>query len=448
MGRMETQVEELAGDRVRVSVEVPGADVRHAVDHAASDLAASVKIPGFRKGKVPMQVLISRIGRDRVYSEAVASHIGGWLRNALVATRIRPVGRPEYEYDLPGSPDEGFSFTATMPVQPDVELADWTQLEVPSAEPDIPEEAIEAELEALRSSVAELTPVDRPARDGDVLVIDLVSTSGERSTDTVVELGSGRLVDELEQALLGMGPGETKEVAYEVGDGGEERLVEVSVKEIKEKVLPPLDDELARAASEFDSVGDLRADIESRLRAQLTEELETEFRVAAVDMLAAASGVQPQPALVDSRTAELLSGLVRSLERRGISDETYLALSGRTPEELSEQLRAEAGSAVARELVLEAVAEKLALEVSDEQLAQALREQGEEEETVEQVLASPSRETIREDLRLRDAVDRVASEVKRIPLELARVREQLWTPEKEKAIPDTKLWTPGQKEPA
>ena len=92
MGRMETQVEELAGDRVRVSVEVPGADVRHAVDHAASDLAASVKIPGFRKGKVPMQVLISRIGRDRVYSEAVASHIGGWLRNALVATLWKAIG--------------------------------------------------------------------------------------------------------------------------------------------------------------------------------------------------------------------------------------------------------------------------------------------------------------------------------------------------------------------
>jgi trigger factor len=448
MGRVQTQVEELAGHRVRVSVEVPGTDVRHAVDHAASDLAASVKIPGFRKGKVPMQVLISRVGRDRLFSEAVESHIGGWLRNALAATRIRPVGRPEYEYDLPGSPDEGFRFTATMPVQPGVELADWTQLEVPSADPDIPEEVVEAELEALRSSVAELTPVDRPTREGDVVVIDLVSSTGERSTDTVVELGSGRLVDELEQALAGMAPGETREVAYEVGDDGDERRVEVSVKEIKEKVLPPLDDDLARAASEFDTVAQLRADIESRLGAQLAEELETEFRVAAVDTLAAASGVEPQPALVEARTAELLSGLIRSLERRGISVETYLALSGRTPEELSEQLRAEAARAVARELVLEAVAEKLAIEISDEQLAEALREQGEEEETVEQVLASPSRETIREDLRLREAVDRLGAEVKRIPLELARAREQLWTPEKEKAIPDTKLWTPGQKEPA
>ena len=120
MGRVETQVEELAGDKVRVSVDVPVDDMRHAVDHAASDLATSVKIPGFRKGKVPLPVLIARVGKERLYSEAVESHIGGWLRNALADTRVRPVGRAEYEYDLPDSPDETFHFSATLPVQPPV----------------------------------------------------------------------------------------------------------------------------------------------------------------------------------------------------------------------------------------------------------------------------------------------------------------------------------------
>ena len=447
MGRVDTQVEELAGDTVRVSVEVPVDDVRHAVDHAASDLATSVKIPGFRKGKVPLPVLIARVGKERLYSEAVESHIGGWLRNALTATRVRPVGHAEYEYDLPDSPDEIFHFTATLPVQPPVQLADWTQLEVPAAEPDVPEEAVEAELEALRSSVAELTPAERPAREGDVLVIDLVSPSGERTSDTVVELGSGRLVDELEQALVGMVAGESREVSYEVGDDEEERAVEVAVKEVKEKVLPPLDDELARAASEFDTLAELRGDIEARLTEQLTEELATAFRVAAVDALAAASGVTPQPALVDARASDLLAGLARSLERRGISLDTYIALTGREPEQLAEQLRQEAAGALARELVLEAAADQLGLEVSDEQLSEALREQGEEEETIERALASPASGSMREDLRLRETVDRIASEVKRIPLELAAARAKLWTPEQEKAPTDTKLWTPGQEEP-
>jgi trigger factor len=447
MGRVETQVEELAGDKVRVTVDVPVDDMRHAVDHAASDLATSVKIPGFRKGKVPLPVLIARVGKERLYSEAVESHIGGWLRNALADTSVRPVGRAEYEYDLPDSPDETFHFSATLPVQPPVQLADWTQLEVPAAEPEVPEEAVEAELEALRSTVAELTPVERAAAESDVLVIDLVSPSGERTSDTVVELGSGRLVDELEQALVGMAAGESKEVAYEVGDDGEQRGVEVTVKEIKEKVLPPLDDELARAASEFDTLAELRADIEARLTEQLSEELETVFRVAAVDALAVASGVEPQPALVDSRASDLLAALARSLESRGVSLETYIALTGREPEQLAEQLRQEAAAALARELVLEAAADQLSLEVSDEQLAEALREQGEDDETIERALASPAAASIREDIRLRQAVDRIASEVKRIPLELAAAREKLWTPEQEKTPIDTKLWTPGQEEP-
>src|SRR5215467_10113585 len=153
MGWVETQVEELAGDRVRLRVEVSGAHVRHAVDHAASDLASAVKIPGFRKGKVPLPVLIARVGKERLYSEAVESHIGGWLRNALTSTRVRPTGRPEYEYELPESPETSFRFTATLPVQPPVQLADWTTLEVGAPELEVPAEAVEAELEALCSTV-------------------------------------------------------------------------------------------------------------------------------------------------------------------------------------------------------------------------------------------------------------------------------------------------------
>src|SRR2546421_9123469 len=138
MGRVETQVEELPENRVRLTVEVPRDAVQHAVDHAASDLAGSVKIPGFRKGKVPLPVLIQRVGKERLYAEAVESHIGGWYRNAVATSRIRPVERPEYEYDLPDSSDAGFHFTATVAVQPTLELPDWTTLEVPRPDPDVP----------------------------------------------------------------------------------------------------------------------------------------------------------------------------------------------------------------------------------------------------------------------------------------------------------------------
>jgi trigger factor len=454
MGRvMATQVEELPDNKVRLTVEVPQEDLEHAVEHATSDLAGSVKVPGFREGKVPPAVLQARIGRERIFKEAVESHIGGWFMNAAAGTRIRPIAAPEYEYELPTSEDEEFQFTATVPVQPKPEPADWTELEVPYAEPEIPEGLVDQELEELRASVAELAPVEgRPARTGDVLVVDALDEAGEGQRDLVVELGSGRLVEEIERALTGAEQGETKEVEFELADGSTGTAT-VEVKELKEKVLQPLDDDLAKAASEFDTLEELRADIERRLREVLEEEAETQFRSAAVDTLVEASNVQVGGPLVEARTRELLNALGRSLERRGISAEAYFQLSGQTADELVERMGAEAALSVARELVLEAVADQLGLEVSDEEIEELIREQAalqgdDADEAVKQVFADGRQEILRNDLRLRKALDRVAADVKRVPVEVARAREEIWTPDKETPKTETKLWTPGSKEPA
>jgi trigger factor len=453
MGPVETRVEELGEDKVRLSVDVPSADMRHAVEHAASDLAATLKIPGFRKGKVPLPVLVARVGKDRVYAEAVESHIGGWYRTALAGSRIRPASSPEYDYELPDSSENAFSFTATVDVQPRVEIADWAKLEVPAANAEVPVELVDRELDLLRDAVAELAPVEgRPARNGDVVVVDLVSESGDARRDVVVEIGAGRLVEELELGLVGVSPGETKEIEFEVGDEDARQSVSATLNEVKEKVLPPLDDGLAKAASEFDTLPELRADIESRLREQLEAEVETEFRAAAVDALVEASQITPAEGLVQARANGLLANLVESLERRGVSVEAYLAVSGQTPEQVQERVSLEAERSLSRELALEAVADKLALEVSDEEVAQFIREQAvdeneeEVEALVEQVLADGRAEQFREDIRLRNALDRIASDVTRIPVDLARAREKLWTPGQEKPAGAAKLWTPGQEE--
>jgi trigger factor len=446
MARVDSTVERLPEDKVRLSVEVPRHDLEHAVDHAASDLAGAAKIPGFRKGKVPMQVLIARVGKERLMDEAISSHIGGWFRSAATTARIHPVAQPDYEYELPESAESPFTFTATVAVQPKVDLPDWKTLEVPRPEAEMPAELVDAEIEALRHSVAELAPVEgRPAMDGDVVVVDVVSPSGEARRDMVVELGTGRMVDELEDALTGMSPGQTKDVEHAVVDGTTAQIT-VTLNEIKEKVLPPLDDDLARAASEFDTLAELRADIEGRLQEQIDTEIDAGFRAATADALVQASGIQPSGPLVDARANELLSGFLRTLEQRGISPETYLAASGQTPEQLRDQLRAEAALSVARELVLDAVADDLGIEITDEEIEAALRDQGETEETVREVMESPLRDSIREDLRLRAALDRVAADVKPIPVELAAAREKLWTPGQENQPAETTLWTPGRKE--
>src|ERR671931_822279 len=447
MARMETQVEELPDNRVRLQVEVEPDDVRHAVEHSASDLAESMKIPGFRKGKVPMPVLVARVGRDRLYAEAIESHIGGWFRAAAARSRIRPVEQPEFGYEPPGSADESFRFTATVAVQPKPELLDWRELEVPYAEPEVPAELVDRELEALRSAVAELVPVeDRPVAEGDTLVVDLVGDKGEAHRDYVVELGQGRRLDELEAGLNGMSIGDTKTIEAELADGST-TSISATVKEIKEKVLPPLDDDLARSTSEFETLSELREEIESRLRAQLELETEAAFRQEVVRALAEAAKVEASGPLVDARTRTLLQGLALSLERRGIPLDTYLQVTGTSGDEVVERLRAEARESVAGELALEAAADQLGIDVSDEELEEELRLRYEDaDEAIPQLRESGRWEQERESLRLARALDRVASEVKRIPADLAAAREKLWTPEKEREQPATTLWTPASKE--
>jgi trigger factor len=450
MDRVESQVEELPENRVRLTVQVPSHDVHHAVEHAADDLAQSLKVPGFRKGKVPRQVLLQRVGRERLMTEAVESHIGGWFWNAAARTRLRPVEQPEYDFELPASSDDDWEFTATVAVQAKPEIPDWKELEVGIAEVEVPEELVQAELDALRATVAELVPVEgRPVAPDDTVVVDLVSEE-ETRRDYVVELGRGAVVEEIEHGLVGMSAGETKELSFELADGSTQSLA-ATVKEIKEKVLPPLDDDLARAASEFETLAELRADVESRLRDQIEEEVETRFRADAADALVAASKVEAAGPLVELRTRELLRGFARQIEARGVQLETFLAMTGQQPEELLARLSDEAQRSVARELVLDAVADELGLEVADAEVEELVREQAEAvgddaDEMLVALRESGRFELLRDDLRLRHALDQVAAEVKRIPLAQAEAREAIWTPDKEKPPTETKLWTPDQQE--
>ncbi len=450
---MAVQVEELANNKVRLKVDVPREDMQHAVEHATSDLAGSVKIPGFRPGKVPMQVLRARLGEERLLTEAVESHIGGWFWNAAASSRIQPIAQPQYEYDLPASDDDAWSFTATVDVQPKPELADWTTLEVPYVAAEIPPELVDQEIEVLRESVADLAPVEgRAAQTGDVVVVDAVEEGGEAQRDLVLELGAGRLLEDVERALIGASPGDTRAVEYSLPDDSS-RTTQVTVKEIKEKVLPPADDDFARAASEFDTYAELRNEIESHLREQLEDELDAAFRAETIDRLVVASKATASGPLVETRSRELLNQLGRSLDRRGISADLYLQLTGQTPEQLAEGVRAEAAQSVARELVLEAAADKLGIEVSDDEVEELIREQAEAagedaDDVVSQLREAGRFETLRADLRLKETLDRIVSEVKRISPDLAQARDKLWTPDKETASTETKLWTPASKEPA
>ena len=454
---MKTKVEELQESKVRLEVEVPEDAVNHAIEHAAADLASSMRIPGFRAGKkVPLPVVTARVGKEALSAEAVRSHIDGWFWNAAEQAGVRPVAGPEVEWDE--LPDRGstFTFRATVPVAPKPVVADWTTLEVPAPEPEVPVELVDAELERLRNDHAELVPVEgRPVQPEDVVVLDLVAAEeGQEPAahrDYMAELGTGRLADELEDALPGMAENEAKSVPLALADG-KQGSVEVTVKEIKEKVLPDADDAFAKAVSEFETIAELRADIESRLREQLEQEVDAQFRQDALDALVAASTIDGVEPLVERRTAALLNGLARSLERQQVTVETYLAATGQTAEALQAGARAEAELAVKRELVLEAVADQLGTEIADEDVEELIRNEASEagedpDATIQAMRERGGFEQLRGDLRLRKSLDTVVDGVKRIPVELAHAREKLWTPEKEKGGSGMKIWTPGSEEP-
>jgi len=445
---MSAQVEELPDNKVRLTVDVPRADVHHAVEHAASDLAESVKIPGFRKGKVPMPVLMSRIGKERLYMEAIESHIAGWYGNAVARARIRPAEQPELDYDLPESDDQDWRFTATVSVLAKPDVADWSKLQVPYAAPEVPEDYVDHELNVLRSTIAELSPVeDRPAQQGDTVVVDLLTEDGGQR-DYVVELGTGRLLPELEEELVGMSVGESKDVELERPDE-DAAPVQIVMKEIKEKVLPPLDDELARSASEFDTLAELRTDVEQRLREQLEAEADEAFRRATLDRLVEASNVTVSGPLVDARTRTLLRELDTVMRRSGGSLDAYVQLSGESAEALVARLREQAAASIAGELLLESAADKLGITVTDDEVDAAFQERFEEaDRVIEQAKEAGAYESEREAMRLARALDRIASEVERIAPEQAAARDAIWTPEKEKPKGETKLWTPGTKERA
>jgi trigger factor len=449
MAFVKTKVEELPESRVRLDVEVPEEDVAHAFEHAATDMAESLRLPGFRKGKAPVPVVVARVGREAVWQEALRGHLDSWFWSAAETSGIRPVASPEVEFD--GLPDDGgtFKFSATVAVLPKPDVADWTTLEVPFAEPEVPAEAVDAELDRLRDTVAELAPVeDRAVQEGDTVVLDILGEGVPPQRDYVTEVGADRLVNEIDDALPGMKRGETKSVDIQ---GAESQLpVDVTVKEIKEKVLPEADDELARSASEFETLEELRAEIESRLLEQLTEELESRFREAAVDALVNASEVETVEPLVERRTAELWSGIAGSLQMRGISTETYLTMTGQSADEVVARLRAEAEQSLARELVLDAAASKLGVEVPDEEIDELIESQSEEGDDIEEskrlLQENGGYERIRADLRLKKALDEIVGGVKRIPVELAAARDKLWTPEKEKEGTKMNIWTPGSEE--
>jgi trigger factor len=460
---VKTTLTELPESRVRLEAEVPPEEVRRSMETAARRLGRDLRMPGFRRGKVPAPVIIQRIGRDAVLDEAVRGQLARWYLDAIDDAGIHPVGDPDVNVgDLPAE-GQPLTFTVEIGVRPTAKLGDYRGVEVGRREPSAPDEAVQAELDALRERSARLDTVDEPAGEQDFVVMDFEGTldgepfPGGAGRDQLVELGSGRLVPGFEEQLQGARAGEERTVTITFPDDyGAEDLkgrtadFAVSVKEVKRKHLPELDDDFAVDNAGFDTLEELREDIARRLREADEARVEAEFREAVVDAVARDAQVEVPEALVEARARELWDRMLHSLSHQGISKEAYLQISGREEDDVVGEAKPDAERALRREAVIQAVVDAEGIEASDGDVLDALQataaREGTTPEKLRKRLEKAGRlDDLREDLAQRRAVDLLAELATAISVEQAQARDKLWTPGREAAGESAggQLWTPG-----
>jgi trigger factor len=470
-----TSVTELPESRVRIEVAIEPDVLAKRVDRAARTLAGELRLPGFRKGKVPAQLVIQRVGREAVVEQALRDSLPEWYEKALLETGMPTIGDPKLDVgDLPAEGEE-LAFTIEVGVRPTAKLGEYKELEVGRASAEVPDEAVEAELDRLRDGFASLAPVERPAATGDAVVIDYEGTidgepfEGSQARDFVVELGREGLMEEFDRALTGASAGDelTVEIAFpddhEPSDlAGKSASFAVTVKEVREKHLPELDDDFAAEASEFETLADLRDELRRRIAEALERRTEAEFRERAVDAAAERATMEIPHELVHARAHELWDRFERGLAERGIDGQAYARMQGKDRHDLIDELEGDAERAVRREATLAAVADAEGIEVTDDDLIEAIGP-GEGKNSPQRLLdrlrEQGRDQLLRDEIRLRKAVDVIAGSAKPIPLETAAAREAIWTPDKAEAGRERaataepgaagaepkpgELWTPG-----
>jgi trigger factor len=458
---MQTSVEELPNSRVSVEAEVPAKDVDRAISRAARAMAKEMRMPGFRQGKAPSSLVVQRLGFGPVLQEAIREALPEWYERALLDAELSVIGDPSIEMvSTPEAEGEALTFKFEVGVRPEAKLGEYKGLEVGRKEEEVPAEVVETEIERVREGFARLEPVEREAADGDSLLIDFeglidgTAFEGGKAEDYLLALGSGQLIEGFEEQLVGTKAGEERDVEVTFPNeyqaehlSGKDAVFKVKVKEVREKILPELDDDFASDASEFDTLEELRADIREKVGAALGSRAEEDFRIAAVDAAVDAATVDVPAELVTARATERWERMERQLAQRGMDPNAFLQMQGKTRDELIEESKPDAERELKREAVVTAVAEAEAIEVADEELVEALEHSAQHERTTPEKLLARLRENGRdamvvEDLRARKAIELIAESAQPIPLEQAEAREQIWTPEKEREKAGG-LWTPG-----
>lgn len=377
---MKSTVEQLSPTRVRINVEVPFAELEPDFQRAYKELARQVRLPGFRPGKAPAKLLEARFGREAMLDQVVSEALPARYGQAVAESEVHPLGQPEIEVTKKEYGEE-LAFTAEVDVRPKLALPDPGALKVSVDPIEVSDEDVDAELQSLRARFGTLTGVDRPVADGDFVSIDLSATiDGEEVPGAAAqglshEVGSGRLIAGLDEALIGLSVDESKEFTAQLATGehaGKDAQVTVTVKSIKQRELPEADDEFAQLASEFDTIEELKANLRDQVgrtkRAQQAENI----REAALDTLLEQVEVPLPEAIVKAQVDSALHNALHSLNHDESKLEEVLAQQGKSREEFETETRTAAETDVKRQLLLDALADELEVQVGQEDLTERL----------------------------------------------------------------------------
>jgi trigger factor len=377
---VKSTVEKLSPTRVRINVEVPFTELQPDFDRAYKELAKQVRLPGFRPGKAPAKLLEARVGRGAVLQQVVNDALPSRYSEAVTATEVTPLGQPEIEVTKIEDGEE-LVFTAEVDVRPDIELPDLSALKI-SVEPiEVNDDEVAAELESLRARFGTLKGVERPAQTGDFVSIDLSATvDGEDLPDAATEglsheVGSGQLIDGLDDAIVGLGEGESKVFTTKLAAGehaGDDAEVTVTVKSIKERELPEADDEFAQLASEFDTIEELRENLVDQVkRVKRIHQAET-IRDNALELLLETVEVPLPEAIVQAQVDQTVHNAIHGLDHDEDKFAEALEAEGSSREKFDTETREAAEKAVKTQLLMDAIADDLDIQVGQTDLTERL----------------------------------------------------------------------------
>ncbi|MDO9353500.1 MAG: trigger factor [Solirubrobacteraceae bacterium] len=439
---------ELPESRVRLEATVSAELLQRSIERAAVQVGRTIRIPGFRAGKVPAKLVIQRVGREAIIDEAIRADLNDWYDKAIKSAKISPVGQPSV--DLGELPAEGapFVFSAEIGIVPTVaDVKELGSIDVGRADTKPDEDAITAELEGLRDRIARLETVERAVENGDYVVIDYTGRregepfEGGEGKGQLLEVGAGRFIPGFDEQLIGLKAGEDKLVKLEFP----EAEFDVTIHEVKAKQLPELDDEFALEVGGVDTLDELKKDIEGRLAEAEEARIERFYRLAVLDAYAKKAGVEVPDALAYEHAHQEFHRLMHRFEHQGISQDVYLQSVGKTHDEVVEEAKPAAVQQLRRQAIVGAFVDAEGLSATDEEIAEAVEPLAQQEKiSVKKAIARlESRgqiEGLRRDLAEEKAVDLLVERANTVTVAAAKKADTAWTPTADEQAANPGIW--------